>query len=500
MRASQFARGALRAFSTSAHATRENRVSALNFMLSSESAVYRARLAALEQLLPAIKGRWGGIGFAITQALGLGAMLESEESVMRFESAQPLYYPVWIAEGIWKVKCRGDAGAAEATFVSTNSVFPGNTFKPMDTLPLRPPPLRMPEMEGRWPSNMVTTSADEPMRYESFSAARHLHPSVKLEDPITVLPFNVSPFALSDAFRNADLRTLVVDLLSEGPALHINKRISLLPGVEIQVANVSEPNEPNATAMVRIEHDSLDVKLMACYPILLPLHLVRFRYDAHGERNKLATVALGAWDANLLAYAMLSDENKAWVTKDNVSWLNIDILDFDPAVPVPKPSLDQHTEDAAMQPDARIIDLMAQQSQVQNVFEQRATDLLEHADWSACTAWEHKQGGAPSSVEAEAGLGALINWDASGILPLHECKLDTRQYIILYGQALFNARLLEGIEKDRAAGRDISTVQCLHNGNVVTGEEAIAALHERQLEIESARDANCPSWLDTKSM
>lgn len=88
--------GARRAFSTSCRALRASRVSALEFQISSSDATYRARLAALEQLLPAIKGRWGGVGFALSQAFGFGWLTEKEDEVMQFESAQALYYPVWV--------------------------------------------------------------------------------------------------------------------------------------------------------------------------------------------------------------------------------------------------------------------------------------------------------------------------------------------------------------------------------------------------------------------
>ncbi|WFD48597.1 hypothetical protein GLX27_003267 [Malassezia furfur] len=96
----------LRALSTSARAARTSRVSALDFQLGTKDAVHRARLGALEQLLPTIKGRWGGIAFAVSQALGLGWMTESEEDVMRFESAQALYYPIWVRRAPAYPDCR----------------------------------------------------------------------------------------------------------------------------------------------------------------------------------------------------------------------------------------------------------------------------------------------------------------------------------------------------------------------------------------------------------
>ena len=71
------ARARSRCFSTST-CLHKSKVSALEFQLSTKDAVYRARLAALEQLLPSIKGRWGGVSFAVMQALGLGWLTDSE--------------------------------------------------------------------------------------------------------------------------------------------------------------------------------------------------------------------------------------------------------------------------------------------------------------------------------------------------------------------------------------------------------------------------------------
>ena len=270
------------------------KVAALDFKISSDDAVYRARLAALEQLLPTIKGRWGGVGFAVSQAFGLGWMTEPEDSVMRHVSTRAMYYPIWVVDAICRVSCRGDNGEAEAQFISTNSACPGNSWKPMDTLPIRAPPPRMTDTPSSQES--VITPGDAPMVYQSFSRARHLKPDVKITGDINILPFNISPLSLPHIFKSADLRSSIVDMLSEGPVLHINHRFTILPGVEIQVANLNETKNDGSQANLRFDWDSLKFDMLACYPVMLPIHLVRFHYDAHGEKNREATVALGAWD------------------------------------------------------------------------------------------------------------------------------------------------------------------------------------------------------------
>jgi len=273
------------------------KVAALDFKIGSEDAVYRARLAALEQLLPTIKGRWGGVGFAVSQAFGLGWMTEPEESVMRHVSTRAMYYPIWVVDAMCRVSCRGDNGEAQAQFITTNSAFPGNSWKPMDTLPIRAPPPRMEDTPESHES--VITPADAPMVYQSFSRARQLKPDVKITGHINILPFNISPLSLPDIFKSAGLRNSIVDMLSEGPALQINHRFTILPGVEIQVANLNEAKNDGSQANLRFDWDSLKFDMLACYPVMLPIHLVRFHYDAHGEKDREATVALGAWDEGM---------------------------------------------------------------------------------------------------------------------------------------------------------------------------------------------------------
>ncbi|WFD03130.1 hypothetical protein MOBT1_001819 [Malassezia obtusa] len=497
----------VRALSTSARALRASRVSALDFQLGTKDAVHRARLGALEQLLPTIKGRWGAVAFAVSQALGFGWLTESEADVMRFESAQAMYYPTWVralltqvVDGVWKVRCRGDTGHAMATctysaahaVVSTNSAFPGNAWKPMDTLPLHAPPALTPELEQA--PVPVVKDAEAPMPYAPFDRARHLHPAVDIDGSISVLPFNISPRALPDMLRHADLRTLMVDMLAEGPPLHIRRRFKVLPGVEIQVANVNEQPDADAQAIVRLERDSLEVDVLASYPVLLPIHLVRFRYDAHGETDRLATVAVGAWDERLLAYALYCDEQPNWVAKGAPSWLNIDMLDFDPHVPVAQSVLDPNAGQEAEHSEARIVDLMTQQSQMQSIFEGRAEELIDAADWAPCRAWDAARA-TPDAPEAHAGLGA-IEWDARGVRPLYEGVLENRQYIALTGEALFSERLLASVEHDEREGRDISNVHTVHEGRLVAGQEAVAALRARLAEVHAQRAASRPAWMD----
>ncbi|WFD31696.1 hypothetical protein MSPP1_002735 [Malassezia sp. CBS 17886] len=488
LRTRSAAHAATRGMCMSAARARESRVSALDFKLGTRDAVYRARLAALELLLPEMKGRWGAVAYATAQAAGLGWMTDSEEDIMRFEAARAVFYPMW-------VKCRGDSGSATVTFVSTNSTLPGNGWKPMDTLPVYPPPPRAP---GEQATEAVIRGLADAMPYAPYSPERHLHASdIQMDGDISVLPFTMSPLSLPHLLRTADVRNLMVNMLAEGPALHIKRRITLLPGVEIQVANMDENHDPDATANVRLESDSLEVDLLACYPVLLPFHLVQFRYDSAEKKDCMATVALGAWDEQLLVYAVRCEGDKSWRSKYSPEPLNIEMLDFSPRVPVAAPVVDSGAEggDAGVS-DARIVDLMAQQSQLQAIFENRAAGLVADADWTPCEDWEAEQAAArPSAAtpETDGGLGSTINWDAENIRPYYEGVTENREYVALVGESIFSARLLEGIEKARPEAH--SEQHSTHEDEVVSGDDATDALRERLTAVQQRRDEKKPKWV-----
>ncbi|WFD20151.1 hypothetical protein MCAP1_002395 [Malassezia caprae] len=316
------------------------------------------------------------------------------------------------------------------------------------------------------------TPADAPMVYQPFSRARHLKPDVKITGDINILPFNISPLSLPDIFKSAGLRNSIVDMLSAGPALHINRRFTILPGVEIQVANLNEARNDGSQANLRLDWESLKCDMLAYYPVMLPIHLVRFHYDAHGEKDREATVALGAWD----------EENDGWMIKGESSWLDIDMVDFHPRIPIAPSTLDPQAKSSTEASNARIVDLMAQQSQMQAVFEHRAEELIENADWSSCEQWERDHASTEASEESLAGLGSYINWDNLHIRPYFEGVEENRRYIALSTEALFSSRLIEGIDKDLAEGRDVTQVQAVYKNELLS-------------EVQRRRDETRPTWM-----
>jgi len=155
--------------------------------------------------------------------------------------------------------------------------------------------------------------------------------------------------------------------------------------------------------------------------------------------------------------------------KGESSWLDIDMVDFHPRIPIAPSTLDPQAKSSTETTDARIVDLMAQQSQMQAVFEHRAEELIENADWSPCEQWERDHVPTEVTEESRAGLGSCINWDNLHIRPYFQGVEENRRYIALSTEALFSSRHIEGIDKDLAEGRDVTQVQAIYKNELLSG-------------------------------
>ena len=332
------------------------------------------------------------------------------------------------------------------------------------------------------------------MTYTAFSPERHLHPDVDIPDGISVIPFNLSPMSLLALGPSADLSTSMINMISKDPIWHTDKRFTILPGVEVQLATVNT-NEPETDrAMLRMNLDKIDVDMLACYPVLLPIHLIEFQYDAHGQQDLRATVALGAWDPYLITYALRTEDPDVWRSKLTPLFLDLDMVDFDPRVPVAPSVLDPLAKDEADAADIRIIDFLTKQSHLKGAFEQHAKMCLEKADWSACEAWERQHADADSH-EARSGVGRHIAWSSTHIRPYYEDMEVNRRYAALSSEAALWTHLYKGVENDRSRGVDVSRVEMLQDGESVTGEEAIELIRKRLAEAQVKRLASKPDWL-----
>lgn len=263
------------------------RVSALDFRMSTQAAVRRARLVAIESLLPSIIGRWQSIALLLAQTATSGLFDSVESRLMRFERAQAVYLPMWSIDAVWSLDCSGKR-ASTASFATSGSAMPGNAWSMLRSLPLRPPPHRT---TGH--SDALVTGPMDPATYAPFSRELHLRPEVEIDGDISVVPFDISPLQIAHALRASASNSLTLKLESQSNL----KRFTLFPGVEIEVQTQGVRGESDTrNTSLRFAGDSLSIDMLSCAPVLLPVHLVSFRYDANGERDLRATVALGAWD------------------------------------------------------------------------------------------------------------------------------------------------------------------------------------------------------------
>lgn len=418
------------------------RVSALDFRMSTEAAVRRARLVAIEELLPSIVGRWQSLALLLAQTATSGLFDRLEARLMRFERAQAVYVPMWSIDAVWTLACSGQR-AARASFATHGSAMPGNAWSALRTLPLRPPPHR-PGAE----SDALVTGAADPAEYAPYDPARHLHPEADV-GAISVVPFDLSPLGVPELIRRASPADLAVRLEAEANT----KRFSILPGVQVEVR--TESMSDSGTHTLRFAGDSLDIDMFACFPVLVPVHLVSFRYDAHGERDLRATVAIGAWDERLLAFSLKRTPDAPWRRRGHAPWLLLRMLDLDP-LPLP------HAELADIDRVAREVSRSVQR-------------LADRADWAACAhapdAWDspHVRSLAADGPAADAYASASVG--------------------ALYTQLM--TRMMES--EARENGHDALRIEL--DGRILSGADAFAHVHVMRAEAQQQRAAARPAWL-----
>lgn len=190
-------------------------------------------------------------------------------------------------------------------------------------------------------------------------------------------------------------------------------------------------------------------------------------------------------DAGLLAYAVMSDEAPEWKYKGESAWLDIDMIDFAPRVPVAPSLLDPSAGEEVEHAGAHLVHFMAQQTQLQNAFEARAQSWVDQGSWSFVEAWQRDHVPSSDAPEAEAGLGQHIAWDDSAIRRVDEDMVPMRRYLALCAESIFSSRLLDDIERDRAQGKDVSQVQTLKDGDLMAGASRFF-LHRRRCDPRAA--------------
>ena len=328
------------------------KVEVIPFRISTKAAREYLTVLATTEVMPRVMSRWSIIKHQLLSILGIKSMSADDGKIVKLTKMTALYLPTWLVDASFEIKCRGNDGRAEANFIITSARFPGHSWKPMDSLPMYPPP----------PYDMVPTqdlqkdpnySAGTPkaawdnlsmVDYESYESHLKQKANSKVEIKGGIpepLPFTISPLFLPDMLR----KQLEMKDLTFTPDLAAGIKLpgGDTHGLGLTVSLVNEDGEQITSPPVRFEPDTFKLDMMAAYPILMPLHLAEFSYtDAEGDRHYI-TMVLGAWDTKGLQFCMKEkDQDWQWSFL-NVEPLNINYLDLFPRSPI-KTSLNEMFE------------------------------------------------------------------------------------------------------------------------------------------------------------
>lgn len=221
---------------------------------------------------------------------GLANYLEAPARVERFEA---VYLPYWVIDTNFTIQAKG-AGVdktAEASFCSINSRMPGFDWQPMRSLPLAPPSADeasyevFEEAHLNGPARAQAEVAEHKLDWDEPEGSEGQR---KLPRRATLLPFAVSPLSAPALLHDADAAPLEIKV----------PRIMAVTEEEMK-AGESDMFEPPKPDRIRFVGETLDLDMLAVYPVLLPAYVTRFKpvEDENGEKQEPLIVVQGAWES-----------------------------------------------------------------------------------------------------------------------------------------------------------------------------------------------------------
>lgn len=375
------------------------KVEVIPFRVSSKAAQEYLTTIATAEVMPRVMSSWSIIKHQLLSLIGIKSMSNPDGEIVKLKRMTALYLPTWIVDASFEIKCRGNEGRAEANFITTSSRFPGHSWKPMDSIPMAPPP----------PYDMVPTedlqkhpeyAANAPraawdnlamVDYESYEA----HKKKKGESKVKIkggipdpLPFTISPLCLPDMIR----RQLESKDVTITPDLAAGIK---LPGGDLHElgltnALVDKDGDQITAPPLSFEPKTLKLDMMAAYPILMPLHMAEFSYvDEEKGGTQFLTMVLGAWDTNGLQVC-IKEEDKDWQWSFTKTVpLRLDLLDMYPRTPI-KTTLNEMFERARQEKRTKRRQKLALEAKDADDQEGRKTRQEREAEWDRKEA-EHQQ-------------------------------------------------------------------------------------------------------------
>ncbi|PWN51350.1 hypothetical protein IE53DRAFT_314080 [Violaceomyces palustris] len=461
------------------------KVEALPFKMSTEYAerLFEANLE--ERMLPdRLSSVYRRAAFMYDKLFKRG---ENARNYDQSKSLRSVYLPVWIIDAEFELKCSGEQGRADASFILIHSSFPGHShaWKPMDTMPMCPLPT---PSDGKRPSNTRQIRTTDLSHFEPWKPSVHLKPKdVEIKGEIEVLPFTVSPLFLPEMLKKAPSDVLNFDQSSTDHSW----------SAKVKGLGLHEDFE---TRPITFQGSTLKLGLFASYPVMVPIHLGQATYTDQEGDEKTFTCVIGAWDSDGTHICEMENSDPwTWSAKEHFPLRTQNIV-FHPFAPVTtslteilklfreRKGVERANSDYKLMKEAKtaqdqrkaiemnskrssedfsddlsnvLTEAKAIASVMGRIAGERSVELLGSVDWSTFEskekeAWlsrvvrERNSEGKVSSEshpDKVSGLGKYINWSSPHIQRLSQGYRENRRYLI------------EGVEKALGTRMSLACIQ-----------------------------------------
>ena len=366
------------------------KVEALEFRVSAKEAEDELTHIANTHILRRSHA-WGRyVKYHFLRSLGFYEKAGEGEDFVKLRRMSSLYLPIWIVDASFSIMCRGNDGRAEANCILTSSRMPGHSWKPMDSMPMYPPPpydLNADKTDVTVQSILARNSWDclTTVDYQPFDPVKHLEyePGLVKEDVPEVIPFSISPLHLPGLIRKSLHHSLAKSQpdLSDGYTYMAGYR----PGQNFNLTYKLPNGEVAQFPPLSFEPDSLKMDLMAAYPILMPIHVAEFSYADDKQAEQTITFVHGAWHSFAPQICYKDSLSDVWHwSMGRQSPLEVQRLDVFPRVPVTTDigiMFDQHRQRMERERDA----------ERRKRKRQLASEATEEAKMDAKRRWEQRE-------------------------------------------------------------------------------------------------------------
>jgi len=337
-----------------------------------------------------------------------------------------------------------------------------------------------------------------PLKYELWSRKDHLNPQcpkgekVLREDlKIDLLEFTSSPVRLEQIIRGIKGDELEVSV-SAGNAVRNEKS-----------------NEPSSsTTTFKFDPTTLKVDLLACYPVLMPIHLVQFEYnEPGGDGTEILTFGLGGWSEEVEQIVVKVGEDGEWIRAIFPMMKGESPLDLSPPFFFPKsPVIDRSLQERGEQKGT--LDLktgirnhMFSEGIIGSLVQRKIETSIKNLFQNSTTFWNlvEKSSTPKIGIKHPNNEEGKIDWKDIRIQRLDKDPFRNRQYLTSVNNCWNEKRQLTGIEL--LSNFDYTSVTRRKSskgekGEGEGGKEEMETLSSREIYLESIKrmENSKPDW------